>query len=487
MTTMRAPLKRFLTEKAGHFAIMFSLSVFPIFAGIGLAIDYTRLSQANVRLKDSTDAATFYAAGVYRTTGALPTIKQTTDFLKANFAASGLDGVPVVDSLTVDGIIVNVKSHVVNPTVIMRMFGQRANTINASAGVNAEQEKPIEVAMVLDTTFSMTAASGSSSAQVDPTGNYLPPGTTQIDKLTALKVAALKFNAIFFADVKASAQRRVAIVPFSRYINVGLSRRNEPWMKVDPDVPAFGIKCTDPFYPIIGYSNVCGPETHYEDGIPVTVNACEPIYGTELITKCRPADDGKTWLGCVGSRNEPYNLKEGYGGVKFAGIANEACGTEVLPLTNDKVALAAQISSFSANNITYIPEGVMWGWRMLTKDAPFTEAQQPTPSKPVRKIMILMTDGENQVSADIPANPLHNRDNLGQADDWTAKACANAKADNIEIFSITFGTAIPTTAKQLISGCATDPAHYYDAMNAEKLVNAFERIATKIGAVRLTN
>lgn len=485
--TTRPLLKRFLIEKSGQFAIMFSLALFPILAGVGMAIDYTRLSQANVRLKDSTDAATFFASKYYREHGALPTIKQTSDFLNANFAASGSENVPVVDSLTLDGTVIRIKSHLINKTMLMGVFGQSINTLTANAGVTADQDQPIEIAMVLDTTFSMTAASGSTGGQIDPTGDYLPPDTTQVDKLTALKVAALKFNGILFADPKVSTLRRVAIVPFSRYVNVGLSRRNETWMSVAADTPSSGQQCGTPYYPVVAYSNVCHPETYTYDGVPVTYQACEPIYGTTQITDCWPTSSGQTWHGCVGSRNEPNNLKQAYGSTKFVGVMNEWCGTEVLPLTNDKVALAAQISALSANDVTYIPEGVMWGWRMLTNEAPFTEAKISTVSKPVKKIMVIMTDGENQISADIPTNPTHNGSNLGQADDWTAKACKNAKADGIEIYSVTFGVGISTTAKKIISDCASDPTHYYDAANAANLVSAFQAIASKVGAVRLTN
>jgi Flp pilus assembly protein TadG len=485
--TTRPLLKRFLTEKSGQFAIMFSLALFPILAGVGMAIDYSRLSQANVRLKDSTDAATFFASKYYREHGALPTMAQASDFLDANFAATGLEGTPVVDALTLNGNVINIKSHLVYPTMLMGVFGHSVNTLTADAGVTSDQDQPIEIAMVLDTTYSMTAQSGASGGQLDPTGDYLPPNTTNIDKLMALKVAALKFNGILFADPATSPLRRVAIVPFSRYVNVGLSRRNESWMSVAADTPSSGQTCGTPYYPVVAYSNVCHPETYTYDGVPVTYQACEPIYGTTQITDCWPTSYGQTWHGCVGSRNEPNNLKQGFGGNKFVGIMDAWCGTEVLPLTNDKVALAAQISSLYANDLTYIPEGVMWGWRMLTKEAPFTEAKQPQPNKPVRKIMVIMTDGENQASADIPAAPTHNSSNFGQADDWTTKACDNVKADGIEIYSVTFGMDISTTAKQIISGCASDPSHYYDAANAANLVSAFQSIASKVGAVRLTN
>lgn len=488
--TIRPLLKRLLTEKSGHFAIMFSLALFPILAGVGMAVDYTRLSQANVRLKDSTDAATFFASKYYREKGTLPTVAETTDFLEANFAASGLDGAPVVDSLVMDGAVIRLKAHLVNPTVIMGVFGQSAHTLTADAGVTSDQDQPIEVAMVLDTTYSMSATmSGSSSAtasSLDPDGTFLPPGTTEINRITALKVAALKFNAVLFSDANASSQRRVSIVPFSRYVNVGIGRRNESWMSVPADTQSSGEQCGVPYYPVVDWTN-CHPATYTYDGVPVTYQACDPVYGSTQITDCWPTSYGKTWHGCVGSRNEPNNLNDPYNGNKFPGIMDAWCGAELLPLTNDIVAIADKISSLYPQEITYIPEGVMWGWRTLSHAAPFNEAKEPTPSKPVKKVMVLMTDGENQASADLPGAPTHNSSNLGQANDWTSEACTNAKAAGIEIYSVTFGDDISNTAKQIISGCATDPTHYYDATNAEKLVSAFQNIASKVGAVRLTN
>jgi von Willebrand factor type A domain len=164
---------------------------------------------------------------------------------------------------------------------------------------------------------------------------------------------------------------------------------------------------------------------------------------------------------------------------------NTGCGAEVLPLTGDKTAVANKISSLWANDYTYIPEGVMWGSRMLTSSQPFSEAHEGTALKKVRKIMVLMTDGENQISADLPSSPTHNSGNIAQANDWTAKACKEAKSEGIEIFSVTFGTDISTASKDIIKNCASSPANYFDASNAEKLVKAFENIAAQVNRMYL--
>ena len=157
----------------------------------------------------------------------------------------------------------------------------------------------------------------------------------------------------------------------------------------------------------------------------------------------------------------------------------------MLPLSGDKTQVANKISSLWATDYTYIPEGVMWGSRMLTSGLPFSEAHTPTALKKVRKIMLLMTDGENQISADLPDAPTHNSGNIAQADDWTAKACNEAKAQGIEIYSVTFGTDVSAAAKDIIRNCASKPANYYDASNAEKLVKAFENIAAEVNRMYL--
>jgi Flp pilus assembly protein TadG len=479
-----APVKKFASDRSGQFAIIFSLCLIPVFAGVGMAVDYTYLVQSKTRLHDATDAAALFAARQYRLTGKLPAKSKVLAFVEADYAKVASENVPsIVDYKIVDGKI-HLETKVVTPLNIMGMFGKKNTNTQVASIVNVGADQELEIALALDTTYSMTKASGASSDQLDPTGEFLPPGTTNVDRITALKVAALKFSNAIFGAAGATSTRRISVVPFSRYVNVGVLQRGQSWLDVPADSASTGSTCSDWYYPVVGYSTKCTPVSYLYDGVEVKYNSCEPIYGTEKVQSCWPTGESK-WYGCVGSRKEPYNLKEAFSSQKFTGLMNLTCGTELLPLSADKVAVANRISSLSANDYTYIPEGVMWGTRVLTPGAPFVEAHTSTKTKEVKKIMILMTDGENQASAELPDYPTHNGSNYAQADSWTTKACDQAKAQDIEIYSVTFGTDLSAAAKSIIKGCASSPSNYYDASNAEKLVKAFEDIAAQVNRMYL--
>ncbi|MBW8323114.1 MAG: VWA domain-containing protein [Rhizobium sp.] len=88
------------------------------------------------------------------------------------------------------------------------------------------------------------------------------------------------------------------------------------------------------------------------------------------------------------------------------------------------------------------------------------------------KFIIFMTDGDN---------------NYTSADTSTKAWCDSAKAADVEVFSVAF--MAPTRGQALLSYCATDTSHYYDANDAAQLVAAFKEIGEKasMAATRLTN
>lgn len=91
-----------------------------------------------------------------------------------------------------------------------------------------------------------------------------------------------------------------------------------------------------------------------------------------------------------------------------------------------------------------------------------------TPSK----YIVLMTDGENNVSG---------------ADAKTKLYCDKARTAKIEVYSIAF--MAPTAGQTLLKYCATTSAHYFSADNTAELVAAFKLIGQTAAKtlVRLTN
>ncbi len=178
-----------------------------------------------------------------------------------------------------------------------------------------------------------------------------------------------------------------------------------------------------------------------------------------------------------------------------------AISNAVTALTNVKSTLSSAFSSLQANGNTNILEGLMWGWRTLSPAAPFTEGKTYT-SPNNRKVIILMTDGQNSVTG------LNNFDmsyysaagyaakgRLGQAtsnnstltsllDDRTLIACTNAKAAGILVYTIAFGSGA-NVSQGLLKSCASNPKYFFAPQNSSDLVPVFQQIAQSINSLRI--
>ncbi|MEM6711308.1 MAG: pilus assembly protein TadG-related protein, partial [Pseudomonadota bacterium] len=178
----------------------------------------------------------------------------------------------------------------------------------------------------------------------------------------------------------------------------------------------------------------------------------------------------------------------------------QGCGDPILPLTNNFTVVNQRI-----NNMTYwngggtvTAQGVVWGWRALSPGAPFTEGAEYGDAK---KVMIVMTDGENQlVDSDNPAFGSHYSaysylaggilppSSIDAAreyiDDRTLAACANAKEAGIIVYTVTFD--LDSDGQELWNTCATSEDFAYHVDSASELVGAFETIAESVGELRLS-
>lgn len=225
-------------------------------------------------------------------------------------------------------------------------------------------------------------------------------------------------------------QFRVSVVPFSTHVNVGISNQNANWLQV-------------------------------------------PTNGT--------------WNGCVGSRLGAQALNPNFDGSPIIGTTG-TCARELLPLTANLQQVRTRLNDLVPNGRTYLPAGLMWGWRTLTNSEPFTEAQATNVAgKEARKVMLFMTDGANtlkQIGTD------HGAINFAQtqaaANIQTSAVCDAAKADGVEIYTISLEITDATTL-QLMEDCATSPAQAFDAQSEAELVRAFEEIGRELGRLRLTN
>lgn len=190
---------------------------------------------------------------------------------------------------------------------------------------------------------------------------------------------------------------------------------------------------------------------------------------------------------------------------------NKGCPDPILPLTNDYSAISSRISALSHydDSGTNSADGVAWAMRVLSPGVPFTEG---APYGEVPKIMVLLSDGQNEILEDLSGSD--DPDTMDQGgsyishysaysslrrgrfpevsfasayaylDQRMTQACRNAKSAGIEIYVVAFGVGNPS-ALQKLTDCASKPGNVISLDRSGDLVAAFRAIAMKLSPIRL--
>jgi Flp pilus assembly protein TadG len=487
---MWATLKNFLNDRMGNFAMMTVIAFPAIFGGVALSVDLTNTLRVQSQLQDANDTAVLFAARYFKEYRRVPTRRQVQDFLDANASFRIVNPRLVFDP---ERIEFTLTSQATVNTMLMKYFRTTRTTYNALSKANLGFSETLEFALALDTTGSM-AAEG---------------------RMDALKTSATEFIDTVFEARDNGADVRGAIVPFAQYVNVGTGMRTQTWLQVprNIDTRVTTRECRMEA-PVIGQTNCrneCWPATTINhsaqpgscstnDGVQTCTppqpawtenrpagceNRCDNVYGAE-VEICENVTRGEliTWEGCVGSRAYPLNVRDADYRNRIPGLLDVECSEEIQRLTDVKSNLTDKINALTPQGETYLPEGVMWGTRVLTTAAPYTDARTTgRGGRPVRRVLVLMTDGVNTLSPDFPT---HNNSDRALADSYTREACVEAKAKMMDIFTISFGSGVTAPVRDMLEACATSPGQYFHADNAAGLTEAFRDIADALLNVRLT-
>ncbi len=446
---------KYASDDGGNVAVIFAVSTLMLLCGIGVAIDFTNAYKNKTKLQNATDAAVLAAAKTGDNDQA-KLLKVAKDVVAShnNFAN------PVDTRLTISSEgRVRVYSETVYNTYLMKMFGRNTMNIGVVAEAPLTSSEPVNIALVLDTTGSMQGA-----------------------KLASLKTAAN--NLVTQLESYKNKALKISVVPFAQHVNVGMQNRNAVWIDVPNDSTSTGKQKCGYKQKVIGYKN-CKTitSTCYKDGVPYACSwkSCDKIYGPKE-WKCSTPTIAKKWHGCVGSRQTPWHERVAYNGRKIPGLMNVKCGAPLRPLTNNMAQVKATINSMQAKGYTYIPSGLLWGWRTLDGNMPLTQATGSYANN-TQKVMILMSDGANTRSKNGAA---HTGWNTGQANNSMSNLCNKIKNDNIEVYTIAYEINDAAT-KNRMRNCASSPSMYFDASNATELDKAFKQIGANLAKLRLTH
>ncbi len=462
---------KFKRNTRGNVAIMFSLVLSTVLVGIGAAIDYSGLINQKESLQDTIDAATLAAASSKSTD--LAVLQEIVDSFIQNTNTEALTTTYTV-KLVDDEVIVAANS--TYETYLMGLLGKSDVDFEVKAAAPLSRQKPIKLALVLDTTESMSG-----------------------DRLDRMINAANRMVQGFIDEETPIA---VSVVPFGKYVNIGTDRNFSPWLDVSRDgTTETEERCWDERIQIS--PRVCTPtgrrvtRDDIRDGVNFGViekeehDCTDPEWEYTGNRVCGDRSTSYEWHGCVGSREAPYNKQAKYNGRRIDGIMNETCGTEFSPLTTDLVDVQTKISSFTTAGNTYIPSGVMWGWRTLQEHEPINTNIRFEDNKGVErdatKIMLVMTDGANTLSQGGDEDFRHDGQNGSAANERTAAICEAAKADGITIFTLGFLIdAADTDTLDMLQNCASSPENFYQAGSGRGLAQAFDDIAGQFEQTRLS-
>lgn len=449
---------RFRKETGGNVAIMFSMGLLMLIGLLAVAVDLSNGFSAKQRLQDTTDAVALLAAK----DKSLDTPAKIEAAAQALYDVTypGQNGVRIeIEDIQRNGDQVVIVSKNNIDTYFGAIFKQTDLDVSVTSSA-IYSTKSMDVALVLDTTFSMS----------------------ENNKIGGLKVAANNLLNTF--DELDNENLRVSVVPFAQYVNVGLSRRNANWLDVPADSTTRGAEVCRMKRDVISRSNCRRvARTCTNDGVSYdcSYTKCDNQYGPEY-QSCHTPVSRKTWRGCVGSRLGGYDERVAYDGRKIPGLLNTNCGAEIQTLTNNMTAAKSRISAMTAdrkNGDTYIPSGVLWGWRTLDASVPFSAGSA---SNDTDKVMIVMTDGKNEGSK---SGIRHNGSSTNAANNKTDATCEAAKRDGVTIYTIAYDVNDSTT-KNMLTRCASNPANFFDAGNASELNRAFQSIGDALNELRIS-
>jgi Flp pilus assembly protein TadG len=490
----------FRTDRKGAIAMIFAVAITPIMLLIGVAVDFAQVSKAQSAAQAALDSAALAAA---RSGITDPTELKAlaAKYLQANTSTQ------VTKSLNIDAFTYNSATGEVSiggggtvQTSFLALAGYTSLSFVVKATALREVSGAVELALVLDNTWSMSETAGG--------------GQT---KIQVLKTAATNLVNTLMRDSRADV--KISIVPFADYVNVGVANRSRSWISVPADYSTTAPRtCTtqttrttcQPQSCVRGTPKTC---TSVTDGVTSTYdctpNICTPatrVCTTTTVAPYEVCSGGGTtnyrWYGCVGSRTTA-NLwrSDASPSAPYPGFlaTSQNCLNPILTLTSDKSALLTSINNLIINvgsyrPSTYIPGGLIWGVNTLSPTEPFAEGRTYDPAnRRPRKALVLMTDGANTLRLDqstgrhvvFNGNSANQQSQLAQSNSDVTAICTYAKSQGIEVFTIAFAVT-DTTAKAMLQNCASSTANYFDATSSAALITAFENIAIVLNQLRLS-
>jgi Flp pilus assembly protein TadG len=430
-------LERFRRSEHGNIAVIFVITLVPLIAFMGAAVDYSLVSRARTSMQGALDSAALMVAkdAVANNLTATQITQEAQAFFTGMYNHPEVTNVSITASYTASGASTLVLTGSGSmPTNFMKVVGFPTMSFSLSSTAVLGGTTKLQVALVLDNTGSMT--------QTDSGGT---------SKISALKTASHNLLSTLQADAQTPGDIQVAIIPFNNFVKVDPAvYKSKPWI-------SWGLQ-----------SGNGGGGDGGDDG-----GGCNGGDGGDDGggDPCNPSTSN--WKGCFTDRNQSYDVQNTAPTVSVLNSYFPAVNcslAQVRPLSNNWTALNSTIDSMVAAGTTNQPIGLVWGWHALTASDPLNA---PVPPAGTKQILILLTDGLNT----------QNRwtTNQSSIDAREQLVCTNMKAAGITIYTI----LVMSGNSSILQSCASDAGKYFVLTTANQIIATFQSIGVGLTKLRI--
>lgn len=533
----------FVQDKAGAIAPMFGLLLVPILTMSVFATDYSRALGSRVALQDAVDAAGLALAHLPSSTTQTQLDAAARSWIAVNLKDKSIGPLTVVARIDNANRTVSLSANANVATLsggltsVLSGGGPGILQLPVSAAAKVKWGTKIELALVLDNTYSMTMN-----------------GST---KMADLKTAATNLVNTLSAAAPNPGDLKVGVVPFSISVNVGSSYQTASWITGSQPTTGYGpdlftVAGANRFslfsamgVPWSGCVESRPPPYDVQDDAPTSGTP-----GTMFVPFFSPdEEDTETWnyygntiqyLNRYKPNDPPPGANKDYerftNPAKYKGSTststdsaitylvgpgykmgpNMGCGTltPLLRMTPDMNTVKTRLDAMTGTGETHIPIGLAWGWHLLSPNAPFSDGAPYKDVKDLKvtKVAVLVTDGANTyftTANGLPFNGTRYKSSYtgyGYADQnrigWgtnptdaqatttmnarLTQLCKNMNDAGIKIYTVPVQVT-DANIKGLLKGCASEPNNYIEVTTPAGMQTAFASIAGSITKLRISH
>jgi Mg-chelatase subunit ChlD len=358
------------------------------------------------------------------------------------------------------------------------------------------------------------------------------------NKIGDLRDAANNLVDTLFEDDGAESRVRMALIPFTHTVNIRGEAFKPEWL--DPTGDGLGEHQLDSFDREVNRLDIFAEFSNGRrgsDGLPTAWKGCveareggydiddtEP--GSNPVTRWTPylSPDGadrntgdqrpsyamqndylqdrtngrgnalerlrntdKYFSPILGASFDPFDDKKG---------PNESCRGPIVELTSDRQRMRDAINAMEPGGYTHIPQGLAWGWRVLSPGEPFTQGADYDDGE-TQKALVLLSDGKNTFPGTYTAYGFRADERLAPTEkagvrklnESVTQICEDVKARSIRLYMILFDENDRET-QRIFEDCASlgekGRPLYFFAPDGESLHEAFNAIGTDLTNLRIT-